>query len=166
MQRYAPAKFCSVISLWNFATGHHGSIYTVEIGIRGPMALLTVHLRTSWRKCQCRLNWRVQHLGASQVVLVIKNLPANAGDVGDVGSIPWRRAWLPTPAFLSGESHGQRSLASYIQSMGSQRVGHNWSDLALVFCSCSSVNSIGNWIQIQSIEIPGFKTNYPHSAKK
>ena len=26
---------------------------------------------------------------------------------------PWRRAWQPTPAFLPGESHGQRSLAGY-----------------------------------------------------
>ena len=26
---------------------------------------------------------------------------------------PWRRAWQPTPVFLPGESHGQRSLASY-----------------------------------------------------
>ena len=25
--------------------------------------------------------------------------------------IPWRRAWQPTPVFLPGESHGQRSLA-------------------------------------------------------
>ena len=47
------------------------------------------------------------------VVLVIKNLPANAGDITDVGSIPWRNAWLPTPAFLPGESHGQRSLTGY-----------------------------------------------------
>ena len=31
----------------------------------------------------------------------------------------------PTPVFLSGEFHGQRSLASYIQSMGLQRVGHD-----------------------------------------
>ena len=28
-----------------------------------------------------------------------------------VGRIPWRRAWQPTPVFLPGESHGQRSLA-------------------------------------------------------
>ena len=27
-----------------------------------------------------------------------------------VGKIPWRRAWLPTPVFLPGEFHGQRSL--------------------------------------------------------
>ena len=48
---------------------------------------------------------------------VVKNLPANAGDTGDVGSIPgsgkipWRRKWQPV--FLPGESHGQRSLAGY-----------------------------------------------------
>ena len=30
-----------------------------------------------------------------------------------VGKIPWRRAWQPTPAFLPGESHGQRSVAGY-----------------------------------------------------
>ena len=30
-----------------------------------------------------------------------------------VGKIPWRRKWLPTPAFLPGEFHGQRSLAGY-----------------------------------------------------
>ena len=28
-----------------------------------------------------------------------------------VGKIPWKRAWQPTPEFLSGESHEQRSLA-------------------------------------------------------
>ena len=25
----------------------------------------------------------------------------------------WRRKWQPTPVFLPGESHGQRSLAGY-----------------------------------------------------
>ena len=30
-----------------------------------------------------------------------------------VGKIPWRRKWQPTPEFLFGESHGQRSLAGY-----------------------------------------------------
>ena len=36
------------------------------------------------------------HLDASQVALVVKNLPANAGDVGFhpwVGKTPWRRKW-------------------------------------------------------------------------
>ena len=55
--------------------------------------------------------------GASQVALVVKNLLTNAGDVRDVGSIPGQEGpleeWQPTPAFLPGKSHGQRSLAGY-----------------------------------------------------
>ena len=31
-----------------------------------------------------------------------------------VRKIPWRRKWQPTPVFLPGESHGQRSLAGYV----------------------------------------------------
>ena len=54
----------------------------------------------------------------AQVALVVKNLPANAGDVrhgfnSRVGKISWRKAWQPTPVFLSGGSHGQRNLADY-----------------------------------------------------
>ena len=52
--------------------------------------------------------------GAPQVVLVVKNPPANAGDARFnpwAGKILWRRKWQPTPAFLPRESHGQRSLA-------------------------------------------------------
>ena len=30
-----------------------------------------------------------------------------------VRMMPWRRKWQPTPVFLPGESHGQRSLAGY-----------------------------------------------------
>ena len=40
------------------------------------------------------------------------------------GKDPLEEEWQPTPAFLAGISHGQRSLA--VWSMGSWRVGHNW----------------------------------------
>ena len=30
-----------------------------------------------------------------------------------VGKVPWRRKWQPTPVFFPGEVHGQRSLAGY-----------------------------------------------------
>ena len=30
-----------------------------------------------------------------------------------VEKIPWRREWQPTPVFLPGEFHGQRSLVDY-----------------------------------------------------
>ena len=50
---------------------------------------------------------------------MVKNLPANTGDVKNcvfnlwVRKIPWKRAQQPTPVLLAGESQGQRSLASY-----------------------------------------------------
>ena len=55
---------------------------------------------------------------ASQVALVVKNPPANAGDtrlgfIPWVRKNPWRRALQPIPVFLPGESHGQRKLAGY-----------------------------------------------------
>ena len=56
---------------------------------------------------------------AFQEALVVKNPPANAGDVRDVGfdpwvrKIPWRREQLSTPVFLPGESHGHRILVDY-----------------------------------------------------
>ena len=51
----------------------------------------------------------------------VKNSPANAGDTCVdhtqfdpwVEKIAWRRKWQPTPVFLPGKSHGQRSLLGY-----------------------------------------------------
>ena len=64
----------------------------------------------------------------SQVVLVVKNWSADAGDMRRgfdpwVGKMPWRRKWRLTPVFLPGESHGRRSLAGL--SPWSCRVRHN-----------------------------------------
>ena len=71
---------------------------------------------------------------ASQVVLEVKNPPANTGDIRDMGSIPglgrfpredvathssiltWKIPWTEEPGRL--------------QSIWSQRAGHDWSDLA------------------------------------
>ena len=56
-----------------------------------------------------------KHKRTAQVVLVVKNTLANAGDARDTGSIPGSgrspgRGHGNTPVFLPGESHGQRSL--------------------------------------------------------
>ena len=40
-----------------------------------------------------------------------------------VGKIPWRRKWQPTPVFLPGKSHGQRSLVAIVR--GVPRVEHD-----------------------------------------
>ena len=72
--------------------------------------------------------------GTSQVALVVKNPPVSSGDIKDVGLVPesgrsleegmathssilaWRIPWTKEPGRL--------------QSVGSQRVGHNWSNWA------------------------------------
>ena len=57
-------------------------------------------------------------LGASQVALVVKEPSCQCRRQEMrfnpwVEKMPWRRMWQPTPVFLPGESHGQRSLAGY-----------------------------------------------------
>jgi len=77
---------------------------------------------------------RLSHCWASQMVLVVKNPPANAGNTRGTGLIPgsrrsprgghgnplqyspWRIPWTEEPGGL--------------QSIGLQRVGHDWSNLA------------------------------------
>ena len=56
---------------------------------------------------------------------VVKNLTAvRERWVWSLGQkIPWSREWPPTPVFLPGEFHGQRRP---VGSMGSERVGHDW----------------------------------------
>ena len=47
---------------------------------------------------------------------MVKKSTCNAGDQSSIpgsGRSFWSRAWQPTPVFLPGESHGQRSLAGY-----------------------------------------------------
>ena len=66
---------------------------------------------------------------ASQLVLVVKNSPANAScrrcEFNPwVRKIPQRRVWQPTPVFLPGESHGQRSLGATVY-----RVTESWRQL-------------------------------------
>ena len=69
------------------------------------------------RWASLRTKLEVAYHIASQVVLVVENLPANAGDVRYAVLIPGagrspERWHSPTP-FLLGESHGQRSVAGY-----------------------------------------------------
>ena len=67
-----------------------------------------------------------------------------------VREIPWRRAWQPTPVFLPGESHGERSPTGGLQSIGSQRIRHNWTDFIHIHTHTHRKrhkNECGVWIQ-------------------
>ena len=78
---------------------------------------------------------KYQHFNwASQMVLVVKNPPANAWDIRDASSIPGSRRspgeghGNPLQYSCLGNPHGQRSPAGY--SAKGRRVGHNWSNFA------------------------------------
>ena len=67
---------------------------------------------------------------ASQVMLVVKNMPGNAGDMRRrfdpwVGKIYWRKKWQPIPVFFPIKSHGQKRLVGYSPWGWSPRVRLN-----------------------------------------
>ena len=76
----------------------------------------------------------------------VKNLPAKREtQVQSLGrEIPWRRKWQPTPVFLPGKSHGQRSLASY-SPWGSKE----WETLSLsliyIYLNLSMILAFKDW---------------------
>ena len=93
---------------------------------------------------------------ASQVELVVKNLPADAADIRDAGSIPGlgRSPGGGNSSPLQDSSlenpHGRRSLAG---SMGSQRGGH---DKRLSSFTCLPVRRQIN----QCCKCPGYSDAY------
>ena len=66
---------------------------------------------------------------ASQVELVVKNLPADAGDIkGTVRSLGWEdplEEGMATPSSILAWRIPWTENPSGLQSMGLQRVGHN-----------------------------------------
>ena len=67
---------------------------------------------------------------------LVTNLPATQRLRFDpwVRKIPWIREWQPTPVFLPGKSHGQRSLVGYspwghkrVRPDGARTHAHAWS---------------------------------------
>ena len=74
------------------------------------------------------LNLTVLSMGALLVAEMVKN-PQQCGRPGLdpwVGKILWGGHGNPLQYSCLENPHGQRRLVGYIQSMGSQRVGHDW----------------------------------------
>jgi len=69
-------------------------------------------------------------MGASQVALVVKNLPANTRAAKTrefdlwIRKIPWRREWQPTPVFFLENPMDRGAWG--LQSLGSPRIGYDW----------------------------------------
>ena len=84
-----------------------------------------------WRRLSFLVNLS-NSSGASQVLLVVKNTPANAGDTGDPGWIP---GWGKSPGGGNGSPGEGNGILSWeipwteepdrLQSTGSQTVGQD-----------------------------------------
>ena len=77
------------------------------------------------------MNYEFIFITYPNVVLVVKNLPANAGNVRDTefspwaGKISWRRAWEPTPVGSLAWRIPWTEEPGRLQSRVSQRAGHD-----------------------------------------
>ena len=79
------------------------------------------------------------------------------------GKIPWRGKWQPTPVFLPGESHGQRSLVGY-SSWGpkeSDTIGHIRTGFLYTWCLRTTGLKAHEWL----LWISGVPQPWPLAAK-
>ena len=105
-------------------TRHSGSgLSSILALILMKHLLVTSHLCLQHEmKVDVKYVWLQASLVSQQQRLCLWHRNRRCGFNPWVRKIPWRRTWQPTPVFLPGESHRQRSLASLLSS------GHNESD--------------------------------------
>ena len=84
-------------------------------GQRSLVGYIPHGITDSWTRLSDTHTFNAPSPGGS----VVKNLPGNGA-----GKIPWRKKWQPTPVFLPGKSHGQKSP---VGQKGSQRIRHDLS---------------------------------------
>ena len=69
------------------------------------------HTGSVWTRLESKFSLPSLGIPGSGIHLSMQEIRKRAGSIPGFGRIPWRRKWQPTPGFLPGESHGQRSLA-------------------------------------------------------
>ena len=73
-----------------------------------------------WRKALCSFLWGLETCGSLSFSLGFPGGSLECRRPGFdpwVGKFPWGRKWQPTPAFLSGKSHGWRTLAGWMDGV-------------------------------------------------
>jgi len=91
----------------------------------------------------------VPRCGAFQVVLVVKNLPVNAGDTEmHFRSLGWEdplEEGMATHSSILAWSTPWKEESGGLQSIGLRRVGHDWSSLARMHAHLSKCISKTQW---------------------
>ena len=115
-----------------------------------PTGLLRCYLQAiEWLKARFLRSAIPGFLVCLWTSLVAQMVKASAYNVGDPGSIsgsgrsPWRKKWQPILVLLPGKSHGRTEEPGRLQSMGLQRVGHDWATSLHIpgFLVCSVVKN-------------------------
>ena len=110
------AVFVCIILLIFFSTAYtvsHTSLYSValsqsRVSLWEAVSEMQICILVAYSRCRAGGRW-----------LSGKESACQCRDIRDVGSIPeleripWKSKWQPTPVFLPGKSHGQRSLEGY-----------------------------------------------------
>ena len=92
---------CLIFLIHSSDSGHLGCFHVLAIVVHVSFFIMPYDFLWLW---------------TSLVAQMVKNLPViQEGPKFNllVRKIAWRREWLPTPVFLPGEFHGQRSLTRY-----------------------------------------------------
>ena len=82
--------------------------------------------------------------------------------------IPWNRKWQPTPVFLPGKSHGQKSLVGY-SPWHHKRVRHDWEYTHSIFmcvCVCVCVCVLSHFIMNKEVSLTTRKLLFSLSGQK
>ena len=83
-----------------------------------------------------------------------------------VGKIPWRRKRQPTPVFLPGKSHAQRSLVGYSpQGHKSQTLLHHHQQLPFT-CPTGREAAQGNFHKCMKLAMNTFTPHFPQETGK
>ena len=107
--------------------------------LASPQYLVTIPFIPHWWDSSRNTQYQMNDEWASQGALVIKNLPANAGGIGDRSGSIYSGSGR-SPGIRNGNALQYSCLGvpwteetGGLQSMGSQRVSHNWKHLILFF---------------------------------
>ena len=105
----------------SFGFENQGHVAFLIVSLCPCHELCTFMTGLPWRLKQCRICLRCRRPGFNPWVR----------------KIPWRREWQPTPVFLPGKYHGQRSLVGY--SLWGHKESDTTKPLTLSLCDSLGV---------------------------